>query len=287
MKDGAVVCNSGHFNVEIDIPALEKLVARRAGRSASSSRSSRSRDGRRIHLLADGRLINLAAAEGHPASVMDMSFANQALAAEFMVKNHATLEKKVYAVPEDDRPRDRAPEARVDGHAHRHADGRAGEVHELLGRGDLDPPGPRPDQRARSACGPGSTSPRSRTARPAPRPRAAAAGRPPRRAWSRRPWRSARGSRGRGRGRCPPSVPRRPIRKAKGTASRAMIGIRKGPASFAWRAVSRLAVAKPPAFRRRVRCSSSRKRISSGRRRTAARAFGGSPGDGVSSLKAR
>ena len=59
------------------------------------------RDGRRIHLLADGRLINLAAAEGHPASVMDMSFANQALAAEFMVKNHATLENKVYTVPED------------------------------------------------------------------------------------------------------------------------------------------------------------------------------------------
>jgi adenosylhomocysteinase len=100
MKDGAVVCNSGHFNVEIDIPALEKLSGgRRSIRDTVEEFTMR--DGRRIHLLADGRLINLAAAEGHPASVMDMSFANQALAAEFLVKNHATLEKKVYAVPED------------------------------------------------------------------------------------------------------------------------------------------------------------------------------------------
>jgi adenosylhomocysteinase len=100
MKNGAVVCNSGHFNVEIDIPALAAL--------AQSRRSTREfveeftlKDGRRIHLLADGRLINLASAEGHPASVMDMSFANQALAAEFMVANHARLERKVYAVPEE------------------------------------------------------------------------------------------------------------------------------------------------------------------------------------------
>ena len=100
MKDGAVVCNSGHFNVEIDIPALERLSqARRPIRD--SVEEFHLRDGRRIHLLADGRLINLAAAEGHPASVMDMSFANQALAAEFMVRNHATLQKKVYAVPEE------------------------------------------------------------------------------------------------------------------------------------------------------------------------------------------
>jgi len=100
MKDGAVVCNSGHFNVEIDIPALEKLSReRRAIRD--SVEEFLLQDGRRIHLLADGRLINLAAAEGHPASVMDMSFANQALAAEYMVKNHASLQKKVYAVPEE------------------------------------------------------------------------------------------------------------------------------------------------------------------------------------------
>ena len=98
MKNGAVVANSGHFNVEIDIPALEKL--------ASSKRVTRDfvdeyalRDGRRIYLLGEGRLINLAAAEGHPASVMDMSFANQALSCEYLVKNHASLEKRVFAVP--------------------------------------------------------------------------------------------------------------------------------------------------------------------------------------------
>jgi adenosylhomocysteinase len=99
MKDGAIVCNSGHFNVEIDIPALEGLSkGRRMIRDFVEEFTLA--DGRRIHLLGDGRLINLAAAEGHPASVMDMSFANQALAAEYMIKNHAALEKKCYAVPE-------------------------------------------------------------------------------------------------------------------------------------------------------------------------------------------
>jgi adenosylhomocysteinase len=100
MKDGAIVSNSGHFNVEIDIPSLEKL--------SSSKRTTRPfvdeytmKDGRRINLLGEGRLINLAAAEGHPASVMDMSFADQALSCEYMVKNHASLEKKVYTVPVD------------------------------------------------------------------------------------------------------------------------------------------------------------------------------------------
>jgi len=100
LKNGAILCNSGHFNVEIDLESLAK--------AASSRRETREfveefamRDGRRIYVLGEGRLINLAAAEGHPASVMDMSFANQALCAEFMVKNHATLEKRVYAVPED------------------------------------------------------------------------------------------------------------------------------------------------------------------------------------------
>jgi adenosylhomocysteinase len=100
MKDGAVVCNAGHFNVEIDLPALESVSkARRATREFVEEFTLA--NGRRINLLADGRLVNLAAAEGHPASVMDMSFANQALAAEFMVKNHSQLEKKVYAVPEE------------------------------------------------------------------------------------------------------------------------------------------------------------------------------------------
>jgi len=100
MKDGAIVSNSGHFNVEIDIPALEKL--------SSSKRTTRNfveeyslKDGRKINLLGEGRLINLASAEGHPPSVMDMSFADQALSVDYLVKNHKTLEKKVFRVPEE------------------------------------------------------------------------------------------------------------------------------------------------------------------------------------------
>ena len=100
MKDGAVICNSGHFNVEIDIPALEALARERRQIREFVEEFTLS-NGRHVNLLADGRLINLSAAEGHPASVMDMSFANQALAAEFMVKNHATLEKKVHTVPDE------------------------------------------------------------------------------------------------------------------------------------------------------------------------------------------
>src|SRR5204863_1897504 len=100
MKNGAVVANSGHFNVEIDIPALEKLASqKRAIRDFVDEYSLK--DGRKIYLLGEGRLINLAAAEGHPASVMDMSFANQALSVEYVVKNHSSLEKKVYPVPVD------------------------------------------------------------------------------------------------------------------------------------------------------------------------------------------
>lgn len=100
MKDGAILANSGHFNVEIDIPALEKM--------AKGKRTVRylveeyiMEDGRRIYLLGEGRLINLAAAEGHPASVMDMSFANQALTAEFLKKEGSKLEPKVYSVPKE------------------------------------------------------------------------------------------------------------------------------------------------------------------------------------------
>jgi adenosylhomocysteinase len=100
MKDGAIVANSGHFNVEIDIPALEKLSSgKRTTRNFVEEYSLR--DGRKINLLGEGRLINLAAAEGHPAAVMDMSFADQALSVEYMVKNHATLEKKVFKVPDE------------------------------------------------------------------------------------------------------------------------------------------------------------------------------------------
>lgn len=100
MKDKAIVCNSGHFNVEIDIPGLRRL-ARRQRMTRDFVEEFILRDGRRVYLLGDGRLINLAAAEGHPAQVMDMSFANQALSAEFMKKNYRKLEKKVYKVPVD------------------------------------------------------------------------------------------------------------------------------------------------------------------------------------------
>jgi adenosylhomocysteinase len=100
MKDGAIISNSGHFNVEIDISSLEKM--------SSSKRTTRNfveeyslKDGRKINLLGEGRLINLAAAEGHPPSVMDMSFADQALSVEYMVKNSKKLEKTVYKVPDE------------------------------------------------------------------------------------------------------------------------------------------------------------------------------------------
>jgi adenosylhomocysteinase len=100
MKDGAIVCNSGHFNVELDIPALEKLSKKKlAVRSGVDQYTLK--NGRRVSLLGEGRLVNLATAEGHPSSVMDMSFANQALGAEFIVKNYKKLEKKVYPVPAD------------------------------------------------------------------------------------------------------------------------------------------------------------------------------------------
>ena len=99
MKDGAIVANSGHFNVEINIPALEKMSKGKPNLVRPFVEQYTTKDGRRINLLGEGRLINLASAEGHPASVMDMSFANQALAAEFMVKNADKLEKRVYSVP--------------------------------------------------------------------------------------------------------------------------------------------------------------------------------------------
>jgi len=100
MKDGAILANTGHFNVEIDIPALEELsVSKREVRANVDEYDLG--DGRKVYLIADGRLVNLAAAEGHPAAVMDMSFANQALSAEFVVQNAAELERRVYDVPEE------------------------------------------------------------------------------------------------------------------------------------------------------------------------------------------
>jgi adenosylhomocysteinase len=100
MKDGAVLANTGHFNVEIDIPALRALAVETRTLRQFVDEFQLS-DGRRIYLIADGRLVNLAAAEGHPAQVMDMSFANQALSAEYMVANAASLERSVYPVPEE------------------------------------------------------------------------------------------------------------------------------------------------------------------------------------------
>ena len=99
MKDGAILANSGHFNAEIDIPSLEKIAAKKRKVKEFVDEYTL-KGGRRINLLGEGRLINLAAAEGHPASVMDMSFANQALACEYMAKNYRKLGKKVYKVPD-------------------------------------------------------------------------------------------------------------------------------------------------------------------------------------------
>jgi adenosylhomocysteinase len=100
MKDGAILANTGHFNVEIEIPALRQL--------ATETRKAREfveefelEGGKRLYLIAEGRLVNLSSAEGHPASVMDMSFANQALAAEYVVTNAGSLERRVYPVPSE------------------------------------------------------------------------------------------------------------------------------------------------------------------------------------------
>jgi len=100
MKDGAIMANSGHFDVEIDKPALAALAVstRRIREFVDEYRMA---DGRRLHLLGEGRLVNLAAAEGHPAAVMDMSFANQALSVEWLARHHAQLGPQVYPVPEE------------------------------------------------------------------------------------------------------------------------------------------------------------------------------------------
>jgi len=100
MKDGSIISNSGHFNVEIDLQALEEL-AESVREVRPNVKEYKLKDGRSIYLLADGRLVNLAAAEGHPASVMDMSFANQALSARYIAQNRGKLENKVYPVPKE------------------------------------------------------------------------------------------------------------------------------------------------------------------------------------------
>ena len=136
MKDGAIIANSGHFNVRDQHPAPARERRRPCARSVRSSRSSPSRTAAAIYLLADGRLVNLSAAEGHPASVMDMSFANQALSAEYMVANAASLEPGVYPVPRDIDAEHRRAQARDDGRQDRRAHRRAGEVPGVLDRGD-------------------------------------------------------------------------------------------------------------------------------------------------------
>jgi adenosylhomocysteinase len=100
MKDGTIVSNSGHFNVELDLEGLEKITSSRR-KIRDFVEEFQLQNGRRIYVLGEGRLINLASAEGHPSSVMDMSFANQALSAEYLVKHHQTLEKRVYPVPHE------------------------------------------------------------------------------------------------------------------------------------------------------------------------------------------
>ena len=101
MKDGAIVANSGHFNAEINIAALKKLSNGEARQVRPFVEQYTLKNGRKINLLGEGRLINLAAAEGHPACVMDMSFANQALGVEYMLRNFKRMKPNVYTIPED------------------------------------------------------------------------------------------------------------------------------------------------------------------------------------------
>ena len=131
MKDGAIVCNSGHFNVELDLVGLESLA--QGQRSVRPFvREYRLADGRALFLLGEGRLINLAAAEGHPAAVMDMSFANQALACEFLVKNARTLSNRCARCAGRGRSGDRTTEVTLDGRYYRQHDEGAGRVPELV-----------------------------------------------------------------------------------------------------------------------------------------------------------
>ncbi len=136
MKDGAVVANSGHFDVEIDKEALADMAVE-VRRVRDFVDEHRMADGRRINLLAEGRLVNLAAAEGHPAAVMDMSFANQALAAEHLVKNAAELGAAVHGVPAELDADVARLEALLDGRRDRPAHVGAGAVPGIVGAGDL------------------------------------------------------------------------------------------------------------------------------------------------------
>jgi adenosylhomocysteinase len=101
MKDNAIVANSGHFNVELDLPGLKEESTSVETLRPLVEEYTLKKSNKRVHILGEGRLINLAAAEGHPASVMDMSFANQALSAEYLLKKGKSMEKKVYVIPEE------------------------------------------------------------------------------------------------------------------------------------------------------------------------------------------
>ncbi len=131
MKDGAILCNSGHFNVEIDLAALARIsTGRRPIREFVEEFTLK--NGKCLYVLAEGRLVNLAAAEGHPSAVMDMSFANQALVAEFISRNHQKFAKTGLSGAGRDRPGDRPHEIGGHGDGNRHPDPGAGKISVIL-----------------------------------------------------------------------------------------------------------------------------------------------------------
>ena len=139
MKDGAMICNSGHFNVELALDDLAKLATTINKGVREFVDEYVLADGRRVYVLGEGRLINLAAAHGHPASVMDMSFAAQALATEWSLKQKGKLEHKVYNVPKAVDQWVATLKLQTHGHRHRHPHRRAGQVPRELGNGHLSP----------------------------------------------------------------------------------------------------------------------------------------------------
>lgn len=138
MKDGAIVCNSGHFNVELDGPALEKMAGKRRVVRTSVEEFTIKKNGHRVSLLGEGRLVNLAAAEGHPSSVMDMSFANQALGAEYLVKNYKQLEKESLSGSRSDRQGNCQAEVGRHGRRHRYPDSGTEKISGIMGDGNIE-----------------------------------------------------------------------------------------------------------------------------------------------------
>ena len=137
MKDGAILANSGHFNAEVNLEALAEMAGEGRRTLRPFVEEFKFADDQSVIVLGEGRLINLAAAEGHPASVMDMSFANQALAAGYIVRERANLENRGLSRAGRDRSRDRAPQAGQHGYRDRHPDRRAGTLPQFLGRRNL------------------------------------------------------------------------------------------------------------------------------------------------------